>query len=378
MNSSTPGLKIGSLRGVPVYIGRSWPIIAIILMVTFGPSVANNYPEWGVLAYAVAAAYVGLLLFSVLFHEAAHAVTGQLCGYRVNRIVADLLGGHTAYDTEDATPGKSAIVAAVGPLSNAVLALIGFGLLQLTAPEGAWHLLAGAFTWTNAFGAVFNALPGLPLDGGFLIDALVWKATGNRASGMKVAGWCGRIVAIAVVLWALWPLFEGGRPSTWTVLWTLFIASFLWRGASTAVQVGQNRSFLQDISVEEVLRPANVVWSSTPLAQVPDTHTPTVLLDASGHIESLLLPDAHVSVPLQRRMTLPAGALGVALPPGALAQIDRLDGDIMTVLPAFEGEVPPQFIVVTQPVNGSVEIVGTIARDDVERVMLQRARSLQG
>ena len=92
MPSTSPGLKIATLRGVPVYIGRSWPIIALVIVALFGPQVARLHPEWGAGAYLLAAAYAVLLLVSVLAHEAAHAVVGQACGYRVNRIVADLWG----------------------------------------------------------------------------------------------------------------------------------------------------------------------------------------------------------------------------------------------------------------------------------------------
>lgn len=377
MNPS-PGLKIGSIRGVPVYIGRTWPLVALLIVVGFGPTVANSHADWGFGAYLIALAYALLLLISVLVHEAAHALTGQACGYSVNRIVADLIGGHTAYDTENATPGRSALVAVVGPLSNLALAGLGWFGLQQAADGEAAHLLLVAFTFSNLFVGLFNLLPGLPLDGGFLVDALVWKATGNRAAGLKAAGWCGRLVALLVVVWALWPVLSGdGEASIWTMAWTLFIAMFLWRGASTAVTVGHNRQFLSGIVVADVLRPAHVVWGTTPLADVPDTNTPTVLLDPHGHIESILLPDAHVAVPLERRRTLPASALGHAVPVGATASIDNVDSDITAILPGFEGEVPPNFIVVTQPGADDVQIVGTIARSDVERAMITRAHALR-
>lgn len=101
MASPTPGLKIATLRGVPVYIGRTWPLIASVIVALFGPQVHRLHPEWGLGGYLLALAYAVLLLVSVLFHEAAHALAGQACGYRVNRIVADLWGGHTTYDTDE-------------------------------------------------------------------------------------------------------------------------------------------------------------------------------------------------------------------------------------------------------------------------------------
>ena len=109
-----PGLKIGSLRGVPVFIGRSWVLIAVVIVFTFGPQVQRALPELGTTAYVVAFAYVVGLLISVLVHEAAHALAGQWRGFEVHQIVADLWGGHTSFTREDSSPASSAIVA-VGP-----------------------------------------------------------------------------------------------------------------------------------------------------------------------------------------------------------------------------------------------------------------------
>src|SRR3954467_13484818 len=95
----SPGLKVATLGGVPVYIGRTWPVIAIITFVTFGPSISRSRPDLGIRAYLVAAAVSVLLLLSVLAHEAAHAVVAPRFGYRVNRVVAVLSGGHPAYHT---------------------------------------------------------------------------------------------------------------------------------------------------------------------------------------------------------------------------------------------------------------------------------------
>ena len=202
-----PGLLLATIGGVPVYIGRSWPIIAVVIVATFGPDVARQRPELGLGAYAVALAYAVLLLVSVLAHEAAHAVVATRSGYRVNRVVADLWGGHTAYDSSTARPGASALVAIAGPAANALLALVGW-LAIPDVPGDIPSLLVVAIVYTNAFVAAFNLLPGLPLDGGFLVDSLVWRITGNRESGLIAAGWCGRVVTVLVVLWFV------GRPLT--------------------------------------------------------------------------------------------------------------------------------------------------------------------
>ena len=381
MPEPSPGLKIATLRGVPIYIARSWVLIALVIVAMFGPQVASLHPEWGVGAYVVGIGYALLLLFSVLVHEAAHALVAQACGYRVTHIVADLMGGHTSYDTPDATPGRSALVAAVGPLSNAALAVVGFLGHRASDGDGAVPLLLGAFAWSNAFVAAFNALPGLPLDGGFLVDALVWKLTGNRATGMKAAGWCGRIVAIGVAAWAVLG-FLRAPGSLWSLVWLLFIASFLWRGASVAVNVGINREFLGGIRVADVIRPAVAVPASTPVAALPETGDTIVLIDADGAASALVAPGAHVRVPVDQRQHVPASALGEALLPHAGAVISSPQDDVMAILPAFEGDPTPGVVTVSMPVEGqpaaaggpvALRLVGIATLADLERAMQRHA-----
>ncbi len=251
-----PGWRLATIGGVPVYIGSSWPIIAVIIVATFGPQIADGRPYLGPGAYAVAAAYAVLLLISVLAHEAAHAIVATRSGYRVNRVVADLWGGHTAYDSSTARPGASALVAIAGPAANALLALMSW--LALPYIEGdITSLLVRAIWFTNAFVAGFNLLPGLPLDGGFLVDSLVWRITGRRESGLIAAGWCGRVVTVLVVLWFVGlPLLNGQPPDLFNVVWAVFIGGFLWVGATNAIRSGRGSRLLAGIRIDSVWRRA--------------------------------------------------------------------------------------------------------------------------
>lgn len=318
----SPGWRIGHLRGVPVYLGRSWVIVAGVIVVIFGPVVARGLPSLGPLAYAVALLFALLLLVSVMVHEAAHALVGQACGYRISRVVADFWGGHTAYDSRDATPGRSALVAIAGPAANAALAGLGWLAGQATGPltapmagqagSGVVELLLVAFTWSNTFVAVFNLLPGLPLDGGFLVDSAVWKATGSRALGMLVAGWCGRLLTLALVWWAVvMPFLNGQSPSLTRLLYAVLIGSFLWLGASEAVTVGRARRRLERVSIAQVQRPVATVPAGTPLDQLrgADSHLIHVAVDGSGWPLGLVDPVAAARVPQQAWAHTPVQAI---------------------------------------------------------------------
>ena len=262
-----PGWHLATIGGVPVYIGKSWPFIALFIAATYGPGVVNSRPDLGVGAYVVAVAFAVLLLISVLAHEASHALVATRMGYRVNRVVADLWGGHTAYDSSSARPGASALVAIAGPAANALLAAVGW-LAMSAVPLGITSLLVGAIVYANAFVAGFNMLPGLPLDGGFLVDSLVWRITGSRESGLIAAGWCGRAVTVLVVLWFVgWPLLNGQPPDLFNVLLGVFIGSFLWVGATNAIRGGRGSRLLAGIRINSVWRPAAVLPARASAAQ---------------------------------------------------------------------------------------------------------------
>ena len=300
-----PGWRIATIGGVPVYIGKSWPFIALIVVATFGPGIASSRPDLGLGAYVVACGYAVLLLVSVLAHEAAHAVVATRFGYRVSRVVADLWGGHTAYETSAARPGASALVAIAGPAANALLAAAGWLVLP-AFPDGVASTLVGAIVWTNAIVAGFNLLPGLPLDGGFLVDSLVWRVTGSRESGLIAAGWCGRVVTALVVLYFVGvPLLNGQSPDLFGILWGLFIGSFLWMGATNAIRTGRAGRVLAGIRIDAVWRRAGALPAHASAAQALALRTSgpggtaVVVEDEAGSAIGLLDDEALRAIPEQ-------------------------------------------------------------------------------
>ena len=300
-----PGWRIATFGGVPVYIGKSWPFIALIVVATFGPGIASSRPDLGLGAYVVACGYAVLLLVSVLAHEAAHAVVATRFGYRVSRVVADLWGGHTAYETSAARPGASALVAIAGPAANALLAVAGWLVLP-AFPDGVASTLVGAIVWTNAIVAGFNLLPGLPLDGGFLVDSLVWRVTGSRESGLIAAGWCGRVVTALVVLYFVGvPLLNGQSPDLFGILWGLFIGSFLWMGATNAIRTGRAGRVLAGIRIDAVWRRAGALPAHASAAQALALRTSgpggtaVVVEDEAGSAIGLLDDEALRAIPEQ-------------------------------------------------------------------------------
>lgn len=334
------GLRIATVAGIPVFIGRSWVILAVVIVALVGPGIAQQRPDLGALAYGVGFLYAIALLVAVLVHEAAHAVTARLFGHEVHRVVADLWGGHTTYDPSRGAPGSAAAIAVVGPLSNGLLGVLAFALLPVV-PEGVLAGLVGAFAFVNVLLAVFNLLPGLPLDGGQLVEAGVWKVTGSRPRARVVAGWCGRVVAALVVLWAIGlPLLSGARPDLFRVVWTVLVAGFLWQGASAAVHAGTSLGVLARIDPRQVIRPAQPLSERAPLADIDrlDTRRAVpVVVDGRGLPIALLSGAALDGVPAELRERTPVSAVMARQAPDWVVALDGdPQDDLVTLVRAFQ------------------------------------------
>jgi Zn-dependent protease len=308
------GWRIGSLAGTPVYLGRSWPVIAVVIVVIFGPNLArpDRGPEYG---YLLAGGYAVLLLASVLVHEAAHALAARWRGHPVSRIVADVWGGHTVYDSTRSSPTTTALVAVVGPLSNLVLAAVVWGIRGFTANDTAQTLL-GIVAFANLLVGFFNLLPGLPLDGGQIVSALVWRATGSKGKGLVAAGWLGRVVAVATVAWFVLRAFlEGGTPQLFDLVWPVAIAFFLWQGASGAVRAGHIH-LASASRASDVLEPLVLVPGTTSVAEVADIAPGSwvAAADPNGWPVGLLDAESVAQVPVESRDRTAVASVTLAQP----------------------------------------------------------------
>ncbi|MGV1008797.1 MAG: site-2 protease family protein [Dermatophilaceae bacterium] len=367
------GWLLGRVHGIPVYLGRAWPIIALVVVVTFGPTVELGSRSLG---YAVAAGYAVLLLLSVLAHEAGHAVVARRVGARVDRVVADLWGGHTVFDSGELRPGSAALVAVAGPTANLAVAALAWGLAQGVRSAVPYLLLWALFV-TNLFVAGFNLLPGLPLDGGFVVDAVVWKVTGNRATGMVFAGWLGRILTVLVALWFVAePMLRGRSPSLVTMVWVGLIGAFLWTGATQAIRAGAARHSIQSVRVGQLLKPVAVVaghgsGQSVVLAlHDAPTAERAVLVDPHGEPLGFVDTTALASVPMERLDQVPAMSFLLRPPVGWVVRAEPGD-DTFSLVRAFSGFGPGAAIgSAVLVVDRAGRPVGTVAVGDLNDALL--------
>lgn len=317
------GILLGRVGGIPIILAYSWFIIAAFIVFVFGPQI--GIPGLGWMAYLVAFGYALLLLFSVLVHELAHALSARAYKWPTAKIVLNLWGGHTQFENFSASPGKSLVVAMAGPAANFALAGIGALVAPLMEGNQVAELLTNIFVVANFLVAVFNVLPGLPLDGGRIVESAVWKATGSQEKGTVAAGWAGRVIAVLLVaLVIVLPLSLGGEPEFQVVLITVLVAGFLWLGASGAINNARMRLRLPDISAGRLAIPAVGLAASASTAQVQATlgtreagTAAVILVGTNGRPEAVVDESALNSVPAGMAANTPASAVARALAPGA-------------------------------------------------------------
>ncbi|MBE9216834.1 site-2 protease family protein [Plectonema cf. radiosum LEGE 06105] len=224
--------RIGSLFGIPLFLDPLWFLILGLVTLNFGVS----YQELGTIQGWSAGAVMAILLFgSVVLHELGHSLVAQKQGIKVNSITLFFFGGIAAIEEESKTPGKAFQVAIAGPLVSIGLSVL-LTLIAAAIPETiALHMMLGDLARINLVLALFNLIPGLPLDGGQVLKAALWKATGNRFQAVRLAAKAGQILGYAAIALGLVVDYLTGELITG--LWIALLGWFGIRNAKTYERV---------------------------------------------------------------------------------------------------------------------------------------------
>jgi Zn-dependent protease len=243
----TKGIALGRLFGARVIVQPSTllMLVALALLFSSGPGIdldRRTFSQGMLLAV--------LLFVSVFVHELAHAFTARLFRRDVKEIVITLWGGHTSFDARGLTPIVSGATAAAGPAANLVIAGAGYAVVVIGQMEGRAAWLLSWLVFANILLAVFNALPGIPMDGGRVLEAVVWSITKDPMLALRTAAWGGRVVAVLVVIFALaFPFTRGATPGIFEMVWAGVIFYVLWPAASSALKVARVMSKREAVSV---------------------------------------------------------------------------------------------------------------------------------
>jgi Zn-dependent protease len=276
--------KVATIRGIPLYVSASWLFIAALYVFaqfhTLSLEVGISDAEAITLSVLAAVLFFG----SVLLHEGAHAVTARALDLPVTGITLVFWGGATETKASARGPKGEFLVAFVGPATTLAMAGVFWVLAQVAS--GALGRILHDLAWLSLIFAAVNALPGFPLDGGRMLLAGVWGATGARRTAMRVAGYAGIAIGVGMIAGAVWALNEGQD-------WWLFLGYLGFILIVTGRSMDQRIAFRDQLvrgTVADAMRaPGSTVPADITLLQALDTYLRGVersfpVLDRDGRV----------------------------------------------------------------------------------------------
>jgi Zn-dependent protease len=264
------------------------------------------------------------LLASVLLHELAHAVAARHYGFPVIGITLWAFGGYTQYRPVRNSPGREAAISASGPAATLVVAVLAWLVWQQI--PASWAMVSdilAAIAIANALVAIFNMLPGLPLDGGGVLSAGVWALTGSRPRGQRVAAYAGMLLAALIVAAPLvLSARTGAAPEIGFLLVSVLLGGFLFFGARGALQNADRAEQLEGATALDLAVPAVVVPETTSIAALDATLAGrqggrgliALVGDPASGLRGYVMPQALTAVAVAARAGPPQAAVTRTVP----------------------------------------------------------------
>ncbi|WP_128427959.1 site-2 protease family protein [Streptomyces cyaneus] len=373
------GLLMGRPFGVPVYVAPSWFLVAALITWVFGGQLDRVLPELGAARYLVSLFFAVAFYASVLVHELAHTVAALRFKLPVRRIQLQFFGGVSEIEKEAETPGREFVLAFVGPLLSLVLAGVFYAAMQTVEPGTVPGVLLAGLMVSNLIVAAFNLLPGLPLDGGRMLRAVVWKITGKPMTGTIAAAWIGRALAVSVLVGLPLLTQSGalgsdavdnvGMDTVMDALLAAILAAIIWTGAGNSLRMARLREHLPELRARALTRRAVPVETDTPLSEALRRANAAgaralVVVDADGNPLSLVREAAIVGVPEHRRPWVAVSGLAQDLTDGMRVSAELAGEELLDALRATPAT---EYLVVEE----TGEIYGVLSAADVERAFVK-------
>lgn len=361
--------RLGRVAGVPV--GVNWSVLVIFLLIAWALSASlfpRSYPGHSAVAYGAAGLSAAVVFFvGLLAHEVAHAVVAKRNGIEVEGITLWLFGGVSQLKGEAKDPGAELRIAGVGPLVSLLIGLFFVAVAGLLAVAGVHGLLLGALSWLagiNVLLAIFNVLPAAPLDGGRLLRAAVWKATGDRTKASVVAARAGWVLGIALIALGLWQFLVGAGIGG---LWLALIGWFLIGAAGMEERQARMGSALRGVRVGDVMTPQPQTASGDmTVADFVDhylfayRHSALPLTD-QGRPVGLVTLDRVRGIPADRRASITLAEVACRADELVLA---RPEEPLNELLPRLTECADGRALVVTDQ-----RLVGIVSPSDISRAV---------
>lgn len=366
-------VKLGRIWGIPIGLHLSW--FLIFGLVTWSLALGYfpaEYPRLSTTAYWLLGAVTSLLFFgSVLVHELGHALLALRNQIPVRGITLFIFGGVAQIGRESSSPGVEFRIAIAGPLASVGLAGLFYGLWWFDR-----HIiyLAAPSLWLariNLLLAVFNMIPGFPLDGGRVLRAVIWWWTGNLHRATQVAAYAGQIIAFGFIGLGLFIIVGG---NFFNGLWLIFIGWFLQNAAAASYAQSNLQQTLRGVSVAQIMtRDIPLVSGRLSLAQLVEEQILTsgrrcFFVSENGQLLGMLTLRDVAEVPRAEWGQITTGQ--VMLPWERLAHVTP-NTELLSALQTMDDANVNQV-----PVVQGQEIVGMLSREQVLRYL--RARTELG
>jgi len=269
VNAMNGNIRFGNLFGIPFYINPSWFLVLGLVTWSYSSGLAAQFPQLGGGLPLLLGLMTALLLFSsVVAHELGHSFVAIRQGIDVKSITLFIFGGLASLEKESKTPASAFWVAIAGPLVSLLLFGIFVGIGFGTAASGPLAAIISVLASVNLALFAFNLIPGLPLDGGNILKALVWKITGNPYKGVAFASRVGQIFGIVAIASGLLPLVLFGSFGNF---WNLLIGFFLLRNAGNAAQFARVQEQLTGLTAADAVTPDSpIVYDKITLREFAD------------------------------------------------------------------------------------------------------------
>jgi Zn-dependent protease len=257
MNGS---FRVGNLFGIPFFINVSWFLVLGLVTLDYGGFLAANFSDLGAGLPWILGLVTALLLFaSVLAHELGHSFVALSQGIEVKSITLFLFGGLASLERESKTPAEAFWVAIAGPLVSIGLFGLLTGISLVAGFTGPLAAMVGLLAYINLVLALFNLIPGLPLDGGNILKSIVWKITNNPYKGIIFASRVGQAFGWLAIASGFLPIFFSAPPNFWNII----IGWFLLQNAGRSAQYGSVQDALAGLTAADAVTPDSPIVCAT-------------------------------------------------------------------------------------------------------------------
>ena len=363
-------VRIATIRGIEIGVHYSWVLVFLLVAWTLAVGLFPfQYPGLSTGIYWAMGFVASFLLFvSVLIHELAHSFVAQARGLGVNSITLFIFGGVSNIAREPSNAPDELLISAVGPISSVVLGAVFYGIwIGLGDGGGAVAGVAFYLAFINVLLAVFNLIPGFPLDGGRVFRAIIWWATGSFRTATRIAVTAGQAVAFLFVIAGIFIVFTGAFLSG---IWLVLIGWFLYSAAGASARETQREAWLQGVTVRQVMNQTpTTVEPELPVSELVHREILQKAIRAlpvvrDGLLVGMVTLNEVRGVPRERWEETPVGAV---MTPREQLQTVKPDDDLAVAIRILAEQDVNQL-----PVVEDSRLVGLLSRSNVMRFLQVR------